>query len=64
MKAQQLLQGIQEAINKHGNFTVHEVFQTDYGDELVLQGPAPDYKRIYIPFPDPYGCGDESILGK
>lgn len=57
MKLFLLLENLQKVMDQHGgDLEVRRVFQTDFGDELVLEGPHPEYKRIYVPFPDGHIC--------
>lgn len=48
MKLKDLLDNLQECFSKHGNIDIADIFRNDYGDNLVLEGYGPSYKRYYV----------------
>jgi hypothetical protein len=35
-------------ILEEGDIEIARIFRNDFGDELVLEGPYPNHKRVYL----------------
>lgn len=62
MQLTTLIERLQDTLRVKGDLVLSDIFRNDFGDELVLEAPGPEFTRTYIAwdnYGEDYGPGSE-----